>query len=101
LTPLIPFHSGAIIFPMPKETVTQVSSADFAKKPLQYLAEVQPGRVVEVTAPSEAMGQSAFVILSKEDFDGYRATAELLSHPEDRKALLKSLGELGSGHAKE
>jgi hypothetical protein len=51
---------------MPKETVTQVSSADFAKNPQQYLAEVAAGRVVEITAPGEA-----FLLLSKEDFEGY------------------------------
>jgi prevent-host-death family protein len=74
---------------MPKETVTRVSSADFAKNPRQYLAEVAAGRVVEISAPGEA-----FVILSKEDFEGYKATVELLSHPENAKALAKSLAEI-------
>jgi prevent-host-death family protein len=73
----------------PKETVTQVSSADFAKNPQQYLAEVAAGRVVEITTPGEA-----FVILSKEDFEGYKATVELLSHPENAKVLAKSLAEI-------
>jgi prevent-host-death family protein len=74
---------------MPNETVTQVSSADFAKNPRQYLAEVAAGRVVEITAPGEA-----FVILSKEDFEGYKATVELLSHPENARALAESLAEI-------
>jgi prevent-host-death family protein len=65
---------------MPKETVTQVSSADFAKNPQHYLAEVAAGRLVEITAPGEA-----FVILSKEDFEGHKATVEPLSHPENAK----------------
>jgi PHD/YefM family antitoxin component YafN of YafNO toxin-antitoxin module len=76
---------------MPKETVTEVSSADFTRDPQQFLAEVSPGHLIEITAPS-----SAFVILSKEDFEGYKATAELLSHPENAKALAKSLAEIES-----
>ncbi len=51
--------------------------------------EVAAGRVVEITAPGEA-----FVILSKEDFEGYKATVELLSHPENAKALATSLAEI-------
>ena len=74
---------------MPQETVTRISSADFAKNPQQFLAEVAAGRIVEITAPG-----AAFVILSKEDFEGYKATVELLSHPENAKALAKSLAEI-------
>jgi prevent-host-death family protein len=74
---------------MPNETVTQVSSTDFAKNPQQYLAEVAAGRVVEIAASGEA-----FVILSKEDFEGYKATVELLSHPENAEALAKSIAEI-------
>jgi prevent-host-death family protein len=72
-----------------EESVTKVSSADFAKDPQHYLAEVSAGHAVEITAPSEA-----FVILSKEDFEGYKATVELLSRPENAKALTKSLAEI-------
>jgi prevent-host-death family protein len=72
-----------------EESITKVSSDDFAKDPRQYLAEVSAGHAVEITAPSEA-----FVILSKEDFEGYKATVELLSRPENAKALTKSLAEI-------
>jgi PHD/YefM family antitoxin component YafN of YafNO toxin-antitoxin module len=74
---------------MANETVTQVSSTDFAKDPQRYLAEVAAGRVVEITAPT-----GAFIILSKEDFEGYKATVELLSQPENAKALAKSIAEI-------
>jgi len=78
---------------MSKETVTRVSSADFARNPQQYLTEVAAGGVVEITALNET-----FVLLSKEDFEGYKATVELLSDPENpnknAKALAKSLAEI-------
>ena len=74
---------------MATETVTRISSTDFATNPLRYLAEVAAGRIVEITTPGEA-----FVILSKEDFEGYKATVELLSHPENAKALAQSLAEI-------
>ncbi len=72
-----------------EESITTVSSADFAQDRQHYLAEVSAGHAVEITAPSEA-----FVILSKEDFEGYRATVELLSRPENARALSKSLAEI-------
>jgi PHD/YefM family antitoxin component YafN of YafNO toxin-antitoxin module len=78
-----------MVDPMPREeSVTKVSSADFAKDPQHYLAEVSAGHAVEITAPREA-----FVILSKEDFEGYKATADLLSHPGSAQALAKSPAE--------
>jgi prevent-host-death family protein len=81
-----------MVDPMPlEESVTKVSSADFTKDPQHYLAEVSAGHAVEITAPSET-----FVILSKEDFEGYRATAELLSRPENTDALTKSPTEMGA-----
>jgi PHD/YefM family antitoxin component YafN of YafNO toxin-antitoxin module len=79
-----------IIFAMAEEKLTQVSSAVFAKDPQRYLAEAQAGRVVEISSPE----QEALVLISKEELEGYKATAELLAHPEDRAALLKSLAEL-------
>ena len=74
---------------MPTETVTRVSSVEFADSPLRYLAEVAAGCIVEITSPDEA-----FVILSMEDFEGYKVTVELLSHPENAKALAQSLAEI-------
>jgi prevent-host-death family protein len=80
-----------MVDPMPpEERVTKVSSADFAKDPQHYLAEVSAGHAVEITAPSKA-----FVILSKEDFEGHKATAELQSRPGDNARLItKSLAEI-------
>jgi prevent-host-death family protein len=83
---------------MTKETVTKVSSADFGREPQPYLTEAATaGHVVEVTAPS---GDNV-VILSKQDFEDYKATVELLRHPEDREAIVKSLAELAARPAHE
>jgi prevent-host-death family protein len=84
--------SSTMISGMMKETVTQVSSAVFAKDPQRYLDKVQAGHVVEVSSTHPRT--ETFVIISKEDLEGLRATAELLAHPEDRAAILKSLSEL-------
>ena len=74
---------------LPDESVTKVSSADFATDPQHYLAEVSAGHAVEITAPGET-----FLILSKEDFEGYKAAAGLLSRPENAQALTKSHAEM-------
>jgi prevent-host-death family protein len=79
-----------MVAPMPpEESITKVSSADCAKDPQRYLAEVSAGHAVEITAPSEA-----FVILSKEDYEGYKATVEQLSRPENAEAAMKSPAEM-------
>ena len=76
---------------MAEEKVTQVSSSAFTENPQRYLDEArQAGHVVEITGPE----LEALVLISKEELEGYKATAELLAHPEDRAALLKSLAEL-------
>jgi len=75
-----------------REQVTQVSSTAFVEDPQRYLDKVQAGHVLEVQ--STKPGAETFVIISKEDLEGLRATAELLQHPEDRAALLKSISEL-------
>lgn len=81
-----------------KETTVQISSATFIRDPQHYIAEAAAaGHVIEVTTPS---GDNV-VILSKQDFEGYKATAELLQHPEDREAMMKSLAELAARPAKE
>ena len=79
------------------EKLTQVSSDAFAKDPQRYLAEAQePGHVVEISVPEK----EALVLISKEELEGYKATAELLANPEDRAALLKSLAELAGRSTK-
>jgi len=82
---------------MTQETLAKISSAAFSSDPQRYLTEAaMPGHVVEVTAPSGDV-----VILSKQDFEGYKATAELLQHPEDREAIVKSLAELAGRPSRE
>jgi hypothetical protein len=49
-----------------------------------------------ITLTLEVAQDAGFVILSKEDFEGYKATSELLSHPENAKTLAKSLAEIGA-----
>jgi PHD/YefM family antitoxin component YafN of YafNO toxin-antitoxin module len=85
-----------ITFAMADEKVTQVSSAAFAKDPQQYLAKAQAGHVVEISVPEK----ETLVLISKEELEGYKATAELLANPEDRAALLKSLAELAGRSTK-
>jgi hypothetical protein len=78
-----------MVDPMPREEgVIKVSSADFAQDPQRYLAEVSAGHAVEISAPSET-----FVILTKGDFEAYKATAELLDRPETARAQPKSSAE--------
>jgi hypothetical protein len=75
-----------MVDPMPlQERVTKVSSADFAKDPQRYLAEVSAGGAVEIVAAGET-----FVILSKGDLESYKATAGLPDRPETAPALPKS-----------
>lgn len=79
-----------MVDPMPpEENVTKVSSADFAKDPQHYLAEVSAGHAVEITTASEA-----FVILSKADFEGYKATADLSGRPENTCTFTRPAAEL-------
>ena len=73
------------------EPITQVSSDAFASDPKRYIAEAAAGHTVEI---SDAQ-RTPLVLISKEELDGYKATAELLGNAEDRAALLKSLSELG------
>jgi prevent-host-death family protein len=78
-----------MVDPMPpEERVTKISSADFAKDPQHYLAEVSAGHAVEIVAASKT-----FVILSKEDFDSYKATAGLPGRPEKVQAATQSPAE--------
>jgi PHD/YefM family antitoxin component YafN of YafNO toxin-antitoxin module len=79
-----------IIFAMAEEKLTQVSSAAFTENPQRFLDEAHAGRVVEISGPE----LEPLVLISKEELEAYKATAELLAHPEDRAALLKSLAEL-------
>lgn len=79
---------------MTKETISRISSAVFTDDPQRYLSEASvPGRLVEVTAPSG----DTVVILSKRDFDGYVATSEILSNPQQAEAIKRGLAEFGDG----
>ena len=79
---------------MIKDIVTKVSAADFNRDPQHYLAKAAaPGHVIEVTAPTG----DEVVILSKEDFEGYKATVELLSRPENARMLDQSIAEIEAG----
>jgi hypothetical protein len=73
------------------EPVTHVSSDAFAQDPKRYVDEAARGLTVEIATAT--LGN--VVLISKEELEGYKATAELLGNPEDRAALLKSLSELG------
>jgi hypothetical protein len=77
---------------MNKETTVQISSAAFSSDPQRYIEEVAAGRVIEAMTPN---GDSVVVLL-KQNFEGYKAMAELLQHPEDREAMMKSLAELAA-----
>jgi PHD/YefM family antitoxin component YafN of YafNO toxin-antitoxin module len=81
-----------IIFAMAEEKLTQVSSAAFTENPQRFLDEARAGHVVEISGPE----LEPLVLISKEELEGYKATAELLANPEDRAALLKSLAELAN-----
>lgn len=75
---------------MAQPVITIISSVDFNKEPQRYLDQVAAGQTVEITG----VGDDPVVLMPKSEFEGYQATAELLEHPADREAFLRSLAEL-------
>jgi PHD/YefM family antitoxin component YafN of YafNO toxin-antitoxin module len=57
--------------------IMKVSSDEFDKDPERYRAQATPGHIVQVIEPSGG----TTVIMSEQDFEGYKATIELLSNP--------------------
>ena len=71
--------------------IMKVSSDEFDKHPERYRVQATPGHIVQVIEPSGG----TTVIMSEQDFEGYKATIVLLSNPHDAQALKDALAEAG------